>query len=232
MTAERCEYGARGEHKWLGNVQQCEWCGERRRVASPATHGDAGLREPSIPDAFYAGFAAGLSAVDKFGEQHTSNEEAYIEWRAGTLDAPPTAAQAEVYPNSDRGLLAMTERWADMTRDARLGTLRGIQQAAFRAGREDAIVRMSTAAQARPTREEVAKAAGDAVRNAQVFHGDLRTAGYYGPSNDAAELAAAAERAVLALYPPAADPKAWSSYGDALTASDDGPVPTRELSDG
>jgi hypothetical protein len=87
---------------------------------------------------------------------------------------------------------------------------------------------MSTAAQARPTREEVAKAAGDAVRNAQVFHGDLRTAGYYGPSNDAAELAAAAERAVLALYPPAADPKEWSSYGDALTASDDGPVPTRE----
>lgn len=68
-------------------------------------------------------------------------------------DAPPTAAQAEVYPNSDRGLLAMTERWADMTRDARLGTLRGIQEVAFRAGRKDAIVSMPTAAQARPTRE-------------------------------------------------------------------------------
>lgn len=52
------------------------------------------------------------------------------------------------------------------------------------------------------SREQIARAVGDAVRRADVFHGDLRTAGYYGPSNDAGPLGDAAEAAVLALFPP------------------------------
>jgi hypothetical protein len=68
--------------------------------------------------------------------------------------SPATTGSAEVYPNSDRGLLAMTARWADMTKDARLGTLRGIQEAAFRAGRADALLASTASAQQRPTRSD------------------------------------------------------------------------------
>lgn len=48
---------------------------------------------------------------------------------------------AEIYPNSDRGLAEMTEAtyWARLSRAARLSILRGIQEAAFRSGREAAL---------------------------------------------------------------------------------------------
>jgi hypothetical protein len=69
--------------------------------------------------------------------------------------SPASTGSAEVYPNSDRGLLAMTERFEYMNDAARLGTLRGIQTAAFRAGRADALLASTASAQQRPTREAV-----------------------------------------------------------------------------
>jgi hypothetical protein len=95
---------------------------------------------------------------------------------------------AEAYPGGDRGLLAMTERWADYTKATRIGVLRGIQEAAFRAGREDAL---SGGAEG-PTREQVEALVHDAYTNGLALPETV------GPR--ATRMADAYCRDVLALY--------------------------------
>jgi hypothetical protein len=152
----RCEYGPRGEHKWLQNVQQCEWCGERRRVsASPASYRIAEM----------AGDIVTALGINPPGEDAVAHWDQVVE--------------------------------------------------AVR------VLASTASAQQRPTLEAVAKAVADAVRGADVFHGDLRTAGYYAPSTDAEVLSTAAVRAVLALYDaPAQDAQTGSAQAKPDTRRD------------